>query len=158
MGTIFPGVVSLIILIKRTSLIHVQVCVCGAPPVVVITPPLLQLLTTPSKNSHHRTSHPVTLRFRFRRSFRHFRSNWESVHTRVSKHSEFFRSPLPPLTFSRSLKKVTKQTDFPPPPSVMKLTAPPPPLTCRHRHRQRHNQHRGRTAIRCCLHGPTAGY
>ena len=82
MGTIFPGLVSLITLIRRTSLIHEQVC--GVPPVVVITPPLLQLLTTPSKNSHHRTSHPVTLRFRFRRSFRHFSSNWESVHTRVS--------------------------------------------------------------------------
>ena len=149
MGTIFPGVVSLITLIKRTSLIHVQVCVWRPLPVVVITPPLLQLLTTPSKNSHHRTSHPVTLRFRFRRSFRKVRSNWESVHTRVSK----ILLPFTSTDLSRS-PKVTKQTDFPPP-SAVKLTAPPPPLTCRHR--QRHNQHRGRTAIRC-LHGPTAGY
>ena len=43
MGTIFPGVVSSITLIMRTSLIHVQVCVCGAPS------PLSSLLL-PSSN------------------------------------------------------------------------------------------------------------
>ena len=45
MGTIFPGVVSLITLIRRTSLIHVQVCV--APP------PRCRHYSSPPPTSYH---------------------------------------------------------------------------------------------------------